>query len=67
VKTRWREYSKHVVDEEEYKAVEQCSGGSRPKELFEYLIEDIEKEYEAGKVRRTVRDFVATTEWIVVR
>ncbi|GAX86158.1 hypothetical protein CEUSTIGMA_g13571.t1 [Chlamydomonas eustigma] len=51
VKTRWREYSKHVVDEEEYKAVEQCSpGSSRPKELFEYLIEDIEKEYEAAKL-----------------
>ena len=30
--------------------MERCSGGSRPKELFEYFIEDIEGEYEAAKV-----------------
>ena len=50
VKTRWKEYSKFVVESDEYKAVEKGGGGgSRPKELFEYLIEDMETEYETAK------------------
>lgn len=52
VKTRWKEYSRYAVDTDEYRAVEHAGAGSRPKELFEYLIEDIEGEYEAAKVRK---------------
>lgn len=51
MKTRWWEYSQHVLSEDAYKAVERCSAGSRPKDLFEYVIEDMEKEYDAAKVR----------------
>lgn len=40
-----------MLSEDAYKAVERCSAGSRPKDLFEYVIEDMEKEYDAAKVR----------------
>jgi pre-mRNA-processing factor 40 len=51
VKTRWSEYFEHCGGTEEYKGVEASRSGSRPKELFEYLIEDLEDEYDKAKVR----------------
>ena len=51
VKMRWKEYGELVKREEAYLAVERCVGGSRPKELFEDLVEEMEEEYEKSKVR----------------
>ena len=51
VKTRWKEYSRLVSREEAFLAVEKCQpGASRPKDLFEFFIEDMEEEYERSKV-----------------
>lgn len=54
VKTRWSEYAEHCSGTEEYKAVELSRSGSRPKELFEYLIEDLEDDYDRAKVRKAL-------------
>eukprot|EP00887_Chlorella_sp_A99_P000160 scaffold16.g160.t1 len=45
-KTRWREYQPVVKDEEAYVAVEQNTGGSRPKELFQDVLEEMEAAYD---------------------
>lgn len=50
VKTRWKHYGELVKKHEAYLAVEKNTSGSRPKELFEDMIEDMEKEYDAAKV-----------------
>lgn len=49
VKTRWPEYG-HTVDKEDaYLAVKANTGGSRPRELFEDLVEEMEEAYDRAK------------------
>eukprot|EP00798_Chlamydomonas_sp_ICE-L_P030495 gene30495-35513_t len=50
VKTRFKEYSRLVSTDEVFLSVEKCTpGSSRPKDLFEYFIEDMEEEYDRSK------------------
>ncbi|MEW5316690.1 MAG: hypothetical protein WDW38_008043 [Sanguina aurantia] len=49
VKTRWREYADVVKREEAFLTVEANTSGSRPKELFEDLIEEMEAEWDKAK------------------
>jgi len=46
---RWKEYVALVKEEEVYKAVEGNLSGSRPRELFEDVLEELEEEYEASR------------------
>ncbi|KAK9828976.1 hypothetical protein WJX72_003175 [[Myrmecia] bisecta] len=48
-KTRWKEYFKVVKGEEALAAVERNSSGSRPKELFEDLLEEVEAAYDTAR------------------
>lgn len=50
VKMRWKEYCSTIEDEEAYALVKKNTTGSRPRELFEDLIEDMEAEYDKAKV-----------------
>lgn len=50
VKTRWREYAGAVKHEEAFLAVEANTAGSRPKEVFEDMIEEMEGEWDKAKV-----------------
>ncbi|KAJ9533372.1 hypothetical protein QJQ45_026392 [Haematococcus lacustris] len=63
VKTRWKEYAPAVKAEEAYLAVERNTQGSRPRELFEDLLEDMEAEYEKAKV--VLRDVCKEVEVVV--
>jgi pre-mRNA-processing factor 40 len=49
VKTRWPEYGPAVEGEPESEALRAAAGGSRPRELFEDLIEEQEEAYERLK------------------
>ncbi|KAL4857085.1 Pre-mRNA-processing protein 40A [Chlorella vulgaris] len=51
--TRWKEYVPIVAEEESYKAVERNTSGSRPRELFQDVLEEMEAEY--GKQRDAVK------------
>ncbi|KAL4419958.1 hypothetical protein ABPG75_007056 [Micractinium tetrahymenae] len=51
--TRWREYLPIVKEEASYEAVERNTSGSRPKELFQDVLEEMEAEY--GKQRDALK------------
>lgn len=51
--TRWREYLPVVKEEASYEAVERNTSGSRPKELFQDILEEMEAEF--AKQRDLVR------------
>ncbi|KAL4420342.1 hypothetical protein ABPG77_006149 [Micractinium sp. CCAP 211/92] len=51
--TRWREYLPIVKEEASYEAVERNTSGSRPKELFQDVLEEMEAEY--AKERDTIK------------
>lgn len=55
-KTRWKEYAPNVEKAESYVAVCKNKSGSRPKELFEDLIEQVEADY--GKARGIMKPVV---------
>lgn len=55
-KMRWKDYVDNLKEEETYKAVEKNLSGSRPRELFEDIIEDAEKDFE--KDRALLKDLV---------
>ncbi|KAK4802388.1 hypothetical protein SAY86_000591 [Trapa natans] len=65
-RTHWRDYSLKIKDLPEYVAVASNKSGSNPKELFEDVVEELEKKYEddkaqiegAAKLRKV--DFSAT-------
>ncbi|GAB4853406.1 hypothetical protein Ancab_017584 [Ancistrocladus abbreviatus] len=50
-KTLWREYHSKVKDLPAYLAVSSNSSGSTPKELFEDVAEELQKQYEEDKTR----------------
>ncbi|CAI9777197.1 unnamed protein product [Fraxinus pennsylvanica] len=50
-KTHWLDYCKKVKDFEAYQAVASNTSGSKPKELFEDVVEELEKKYEGDKAR----------------
>ncbi|KAG8051735.1 hypothetical protein GUJ93_ZPchr0001g29805, partial [Zizania palustris] len=50
-KTRWRDYCVQVKDSHVYLAVASNTSGSMPKELFEDLMEELEKQYQDDKAR----------------
>eukprot|EP00210_Caulerpa_lentillifera_P005018 g4792.t1 len=48
-KSRWREYYELIHKDEVFKAVERNEFGSRPRELFEDVIEELEEGYEKDR------------------
>jgi hypothetical protein len=50
-----QEYVEKIKDEEAYKAVEKNLSGSRPRELFDDVIEDAEKDFEKDRTVLKVR------------
>lgn len=52
LKTRWRDYSKALEEEPEFKAVEANSSGSKARELFELFMEDLVRDCDKAKVGR---------------
>lgn len=49
---RWREFQPLVASHAAYLAAERTSSGSRPKELFEDVMEEVEEAYDKAKVRQ---------------
>ncbi|PON65555.1 WW domain containing protein [Parasponia andersonii] len=50
-RTHWRDYCLKVKDLPQYQAVASNTSGSTPKELFEDVIEELEKQYHEDKAR----------------
>ncbi|KAL5223042.1 hypothetical protein ABZP36_027755 [Zizania latifolia] len=50
-KTRWRDYCAQVKDSHAYLAVASNTSGSMPKELFEDVMEELEKQFQDEKTR----------------
>ncbi|KAL6578467.1 hypothetical protein OROMI_010795 [Orobanche minor] len=50
-KTHWRDYCDKVKDSEAYEAVASNISGSTPKDLFEDIVEELEKKYDEDKAR----------------
>ncbi|EEC70813.1 hypothetical protein OsI_02277 [Oryza sativa Indica Group] len=50
-KTRWRDYCAQVKDSSVYLAVASNISGSMPKDLFEDVMEELEKQYQDDKAR----------------
>lgn len=61
VRMRWKDYASHVEDTEEYQAVVKNSSGSRPRELFEDLIIEMEEEYD--KARTLIKEALKEADW----
>ncbi|DBB01103.1 TPA: hypothetical protein ACH3X1_000995 [Trebouxia sp. C0004] len=55
-KMRWKEYLPRIKDNDVLRAVEKNTSGSRPKELFEEVLEDVDKQWETD--RATLKDTV---------
>ncbi len=49
-KALWAAYEKSVEGEEAYQAVKKNTSGSRPKEIFDDVLEDLSDEYAKAKV-----------------
>lgn len=49
IRMRWKEYASAVKEEEAYLAVVSNLSGSRPRELFEDVMEEVEEEYEGSR------------------
>ncbi|CAA3022543.1 pre-mRNA-processing 40A [Olea europaea subsp. europaea] len=50
-KTHWLDYCKKVKDSEAYQAVALNTSGSTPRDLFEDVVEELEKKYDDDKAR----------------
>ncbi|KAL2529485.1 Pre-mRNA-proCES [Forsythia ovata] len=50
-KTHWLDYCKKVKDSEAYQAVASNTSGSTPKDLFEDVVDELEKKYDDDKAR----------------
>lgn len=61
VRLRWKEYEPHVEDTEEYQAVVKNTTGSRPRELFDDLIIELEDEYD--KARPLMKEALKESGW----
>ncbi|KAL0047243.1 hypothetical protein WJX82_010442 [Trebouxia sp. C0006] len=55
-KMRWKEYLPRIKDNDVLRAVDKNTSGSRPKELFEEVLEDVDKQWETD--RATMKDAV---------
>ncbi len=51
VKSRWQEYAAQIKKEEAYVAVCKNVTGSRPREMFDDVLEEMEAQYTKDKVR----------------
>ncbi|KAK7376991.1 hypothetical protein VNO80_02411 [Phaseolus coccineus] len=63
-KTQWREYCLKVRDLPQYQAVASNTLGSTPKDLFELVAEDLEKQYHEDKT--LIKDTIKSGKIIVV-
>ncbi|KAI4337080.1 hypothetical protein L6164_015535 [Bauhinia variegata] len=63
-KTRWREYCLKVKDLPQYQAVVSNTSGSTPRDLFEEVAEDLEKQYHEDKAR--IKDVIKLGKFVVV-
>ncbi|KAL5127108.1 Pre-mRNA-processing protein 40A [Glycine soja] len=63
-KTQWREYCLKVRDLPQYQAVASNTSGSTPKDLFEDVAEDLEKQYHEDKT--LIKDTVKSGKITVV-
>ncbi|KAL2317863.1 hypothetical protein Fmac_031739 [Flemingia macrophylla] len=63
-KTQWREYCLKVRDLPQYQAVASNTSGSTPKDLFEDVAEELEKQYHEDKT--LIKDAVKSGKIIVV-
>ncbi|TKY57919.1 Pre-mRNA-processing protein 40A [Spatholobus suberectus] len=63
-KTQWREYCLKVRDLPQYQAVASNPSGSTPKDLFEDVAEDLEKQYHEDKT--LIKDTIKSGKIIVV-
>ncbi|KAK9065674.1 hypothetical protein SSX86_015075 [Deinandra increscens subsp. villosa] len=55
-KTQWRDYCQKVKESVAYQAVASNTSGSTPRDLFEDVVEELEKKYHEDKTR--VKDFM---------
>ncbi|KAK3160963.1 hypothetical protein QOZ80_1BG0069460 [Eleusine coracana subsp. coracana] len=66
-RTRWRDYCTQIKDSHAYLAVASNTSGSTPKELFEDVMEELEKQYQVDKsqVKEAVKSgkIPMTTSW----
>lgn len=63
-KTQWREYCLKVRDLPQYQAVASNTSGSTPKDLFEDVAEELEKQYHEDKM--LIKDTIKSGKIIVV-
>ncbi|CAJ1972782.1 unnamed protein product [Sphenostylis stenocarpa] len=63
-KTQWREYCLKVRDLPQYQAVASNTSGSTPKDLFDDVAEDLEKQYHEDKT--LIKDTIKSGKIIVV-
>ncbi|RDX79895.1 Pre-mRNA-processing protein 40A, partial [Mucuna pruriens] len=63
-KTQWREYCLKVRDLPQYQAVASNTSGSTPKDLFEDVAEDLEKQYHEDKT--LIKDTIKSSKITVV-
>eukprot|EP00775_Hariotina_reticulata_P012499 gene12499-12634_t len=61
VRTRWKEYLPAVEDMPQYIAVKKNTSGSRPRELFEDLILELEEEFD--KARPLLKEALKQAGW----
>ncbi|CAN4084814.1 unnamed protein product [Withania somnifera] len=62
-KTSWRDYCQMVKESMAYQAVASNTSGSTPKDLFEDVAEELEKQYHEDKIR--VKDVVKSEKLIL--
>ncbi|XP_057425480.1 pre-mRNA-processing protein 40A isoform X2 [Lotus japonicus] len=63
-RTQWREYCLKVRDLPQYQAVASNTSGSTPKDLFEDVAEDLEKQYHEDKI--LIKDIIKSGKVTVV-
>ncbi|KAF6257845.1 hypothetical protein COO60DRAFT_1701643 [Scenedesmus sp. NREL 46B-D3] len=61
VHSRWKAYAPLIEDSQEYQAVKKNASGSRPKELFEDIILELEEEWE--KARPLLKEALRAAGW----
>lgn len=66
-RTRWRDYCAQIKDSQSYLAVASNTSGSTPKELFDDVIEELDKQYQEDKtqIKEVVKSgkIPMTTSW----
>lgn len=66
-RTRWRDYCAQIKDSQDYLAVASNTSGSTPRELFDDVIEELEKQYQDDRtqIKEAVKSgkIPMTTSW----